>query len=784
MSNQGAARRFEWERVGRVIARNVPGRARYPSVVRADDGSVLVLFSQQTPEQEGVSGAAAGAGDLVLLRSGNDGQTWSRGKIVYRGRTGCPRPVGTMTRLRSGRIIVPFAEILDHGEYMDDFDAVNTFRLLSSDDDGKSWQVSDPEVTGPLSWWAPSGKVIETGDGALVMPVYGAVSNDDLEATIHNCGLLRSRDGGRSWGDFSWIARGGRAMVGAAPESRFSFEGPALAVLADGRWLALLTARRLNRAGTGPTETDEGPGTPQALCRVWSRDQGRRWTKPDQLMPGAWPSLTVVGDQTLCANTIWCAWGKMRLEVSDNGFDSLSQEVRLMERGWILGRLNRPQEAPPPPTVPYLAWPWTRTPNIEASRWPFEHYGYPCMLPLDEDRLLVVFGRTQCGTGSGSGGYDFDPPEWDDLPVKHERIQAVFFRRVVAKEKLTRPLPRQKRRRPGRWVLAERVIVEGLGACGQMPNGDLVGRKDGRMQRSSDGGRTWGEIEGAAFPEGLNAFGILRSGRWLASAIAVDGPEAVGGFTVMGMVGGYPTTKHRGFHFDRSLTISYSDDSGRTWHTGQPFRGPFKTMISPCASHFLESADGTVALPIFGIVENEEMSPYAASNGIMRSHDGGTIWGDFSYIFRTNPAGPGEFQPGPRYTEMDVVQLPNGHWVAYSRAERLGGGPDLGGTAVALSTDQGRTWTRTGALLQGISQQKGVVLPDGGIALTWRTSSWQAPGVAVTYDEGRSFEYMLTGPYETVNAFLTAKDEFVVFTGKSIRSDMSAGVCRWIPTKR
>ena len=78
MSNQGEAQRFEWERVGRVIARNVPGRARYPSVVRADDGSVLVLFSQQTPEQEGVSGAAAGAGDLVLLRSGNDGQTWSR----------------------------------------------------------------------------------------------------------------------------------------------------------------------------------------------------------------------------------------------------------------------------------------------------------------------------------------------------------------------------------------------------------------------------------------------------------------------------------------------------------------------------------------------------------------------------------------------------------------------------------------------------------------------------------------------------------------------------------
>ncbi len=73
------------------------------------------------------------------------------------------------------------------------------------------------------------------------------------------------------------------------------------------------------------------------------------------------------------------------------------------------------------------------------------------------------------------------------------------------------------------------------------------------------------------------------------------------------------------------------------------------------------------------------------------------------------------------------------------------------------------------------------LLPDGGIALTYRTHSWQAPGVAVTYDEGRSFAYLLTGPYETVNAFLTGKNEFLVFTAKSHRSDMSAGVYRWVP---
>ena len=54
--------------------------------------------------------------------------------------------------------------------------------------------------------------------------------------------------------------------------------------------------------------------------------------------------------------------------------------------------------------------------------------------------------------------------------------------------------------------------------------------------------------------------------------------------------------------------------------------------------------------------------------------------------------------------------------------------------------------------------------------------------MAITYDEGRSFDYLLTGPYETINAFVTDKDEFVVFTAKSHRSDSSAGIYRWLPT--
>ena len=40
-----------------------------------------------------------------------------------------------------------------------------------------------------------------------------------------------------------------------------------------------------------------------------------------------------------------------------------------------------------------------------------------------------------------------------------------------------------------------------------------------------------------------------------------------------------------------------------------------------------------------------------------------------------------------------------------------------------------------------------------------------------------------TGPYETINVFVTGKDEFVVFTAKSHRGNSSAGVYRWVPTR-
>jgi hypothetical protein len=685
-----------------------------------------------------------------------------------------------MTTLDNGRIIAPFAELIDGQKS-------SVVRMLISEDNGENWGVEQPTVLTPLVWWVPCGKIVESDDNTLYMPVFGAISHADLKATIHNCGLLRSRDGGKTWRHLSWIARGPGPMIGAEPSQKFSFEGPLVQTLPDGRWLAIATARRLNEAGDGPTRPNEGPGAPQALCRLWSRDHGKTWTEPDQLLPGAWPGLAVAGQDTILASTQGGAWAVMWLLASRDGFETFYQQAPMLKRGWRRGYakdvwpywgtrkgVKSGPESPLAPSVPYL-----------GRDWRFEHYGYPSVLPLDQDRLLVAFGEPQRGTFYVEGS----DHESLKIPWDKERITAVFYRRVKVEGELAPPLADRPQRPAGRWVLSERRVVDDLGGLAQTPDGDLLGEVAGKIQRSSDGGRSWEEVQDASIPPGgMGAFGVLRSGRWLAAAPQwrnldiSEHPNRNSSVVRMGVRGGYPLFKEGADLRDPSLVVSYSDDEGRTWQAGKPFKGPFQWILNSVC-HFIECADGTIALPVNGCVTNEEGDSGSSSNGVIRSKDGGRTWGDFSFVFRTRPKGPTDFQPEPRYTEMDIIALPNGHWVAFSRTESIMAGPrGWGDTELVLSTDLGRTWRKTGGSLVMVHQQRGVMLSDGGIAITYRPTTRHKPAVLISYDEGRSFDYGLAGPPQTINAFAIAADEFVVFAEpKSYRSDATAAYYRWKP---
>jgi len=276
-----------------------------------------------------------------------------------------------------------------------------------------------------------------------------------------------------------------------------------------------------------------------------------------------------IGKHTLLANTLWAAWGEMRMEVSDDGFASIFQELPMMDRGWLRGHANKPQETPPPPLVPYL-----------ADDWPFEHYGFPAFEVLDEDSVVVVFGRTQWGTPSY---HEFDPPEWDNFPVEKEKIQAIFYRRQKGRrtelspgpESLRIGAPARANQPRGRWVLAERITVANLGGpMAQLPDGDLIAKVGSGIRRSAHGGRTWQKIPDSELPEKLVALGILKSGRWLAVTMKLNQQWRGGGEINVGTEGGYPVRESRKDQsYDAEIVVHYSDDEGRNW---QAVQGPLQ----------------------------------------------------------------------------------------------------------------------------------------------------------------------------------------------------------------
>lgn len=58
-----------------------------------------------------------------------------------------------------------------------------------------------------MIWANPYRRFIEEKDGTIVMTAYGCLSHKDTDGQIDSCGLFRSKDGGKTRGDFSLVAR-------------------------------------------------------------------------------------------------------------------------------------------------------------------------------------------------------------------------------------------------------------------------------------------------------------------------------------------------------------------------------------------------------------------------------------------------------------------------------------------------------------------------------------------------------------------------------------------------
>lgn len=126
-----------------------------------------------------------------------------------------------------------------------------TMFVRRSADNGRTWSREWPYQSELLKLASPYGRIIAAPDGTLLMSVYGTPRRK-RRGIRDMCILLRSIDGGRTWGDESLVAMGHN-------ETSYTF-------LPGGR---LLAAAR-----------SESPGH---VATLFSNDGGRTWSQPVQV---------------------------------------------------------------------------------------------------------------------------------------------------------------------------------------------------------------------------------------------------------------------------------------------------------------------------------------------------------------------------------------------------------------------------------------------------------------------------------------------------------------------
>ena len=239
--------------------------------------------------------------------------------------------------------------------------------------------------------------------------------------------------------------------------------------LKDGTWVAVLTERRLKKRPRLPLDI------PQMLVRSYSTDQGRSWTQPEPLCVGSWASLTPMGDGTVaCSFALWSAWGSMEVMFSDDGFRTIRHRSPFVEHNWLPGYgpsgWGKGWARDPIPLPPVA-------PNLEGD-WQAGHYGFSSGLALDDDRLMLVVGQRQKGTGYT------DPPHEVNLPIEKERIETIVMKRVRENSAQAAEPPQAHGEPQGQWYLAERwPEEEWRQKVGQPPNDVTLVLKSGRWIR-------------------------------------------------------------------------------------------------------------------------------------------------------------------------------------------------------------------------------------------------------------------------------------------------------------
>ena len=210
----------------------------FPVLNKTPGGSLAVVF-RVGDWHIGINGT------LALSTSRDGGRSWSGpSEITPRGRDDRNPAFGV---LKNGDMVLTFWRCMTPEKYPTP-DTVWDIFATRSGDQGKTW--CKPVRIPDRRCWSPYGRIVECDDGTLLLSGY----TWQRKRTRGVLSLLRSRDGGVTWGDESRVAA--------------DFNEASFLVMPDGKTI-LAAARHV------------APESCLAVMR--SRNGGRTWTKPRKI---------------------------------------------------------------------------------------------------------------------------------------------------------------------------------------------------------------------------------------------------------------------------------------------------------------------------------------------------------------------------------------------------------------------------------------------------------------------------------------------------------------------
>lgn len=239
----------------------------FPGITKLRDGQLLTLFIEENQHGTPPWAAMPTCGKLWMARSTDLGRTWSQPTLFLD--TPIDDRHAYAFQLANGELLAFFwLQPVALG-----INGIVNYATVSHDG-GRTWADPwrfrtgrhqgapsvEPMVVGGGSLTCPP---IQLPDGTLAMAVATILPGNKPP---FEDGILRSRDNGRTWGDYTTVA--------SDPERSICFVEPVLVRLASGKWIVVTR-----------TEVPLTPGTthpyrlgPTMICT--SMDEGRTWSKP------------------------------------------------------------------------------------------------------------------------------------------------------------------------------------------------------------------------------------------------------------------------------------------------------------------------------------------------------------------------------------------------------------------------------------------------------------------------------------------------------------------------